>query len=69
MLMLSNVLRLKAFLILRPLNKINKKGKENIYLPPIVNIAAKKTDIIIANLFKNCAIFLVLVFANQFSIR
>ena len=37
-----------------------------MYLPPIAKIAAKKIDITIANLFKNWAIFLVLVLANQF---
>ena len=32
----------------------------------MAKIAARTTDIIMANLFKNWAIFLVLVFANQF---
>ena len=46
-----------------------KKGKEKINFPPMVNINAKNKDRITAVFFKNCAIFLLLVFANQFSIK
>ena len=45
---------------------MNKNGKENKNFPATASIAAKATDNITANLFKNCAIFLVLVLANQF---
>ena len=44
---------------------MSKKGRENKNFPPIVSIAANTTDSKIANLFKNWAIFLLLVLANQ----
>ena len=42
------------------------KGKENKYFPPIAKMAANNIANTMANLFKNWAIFLLLVFANQF---
>ena len=38
----------------------------NTLFEPTYEILGNSADITIANLFKNCAIFLVLVLANQF---
>ena len=64
-----NIWRAERPLIFNPDNNIKKKGKEKINFPPMVNINAKNKDRITAFFFRNCAIFLLLVFANQFSIK